>query len=58
MSALPPKADIRPRDQESALGHFRTKCVAQNCVLLDHLVGAKDKRLRKRDTERFCGLEI
>jgi hypothetical protein len=24
----------------------------------DHLVGAEDKRLRKRDTKRFCGLEI
>jgi hypothetical protein len=36
MSALPPKADIRPR--MSALGQLQTYALQQNLVLFDHPV--------------------
>jgi hypothetical protein len=42
MSALPPKADIRPRDQDVCFGP-----IGDIRLLFDHLVGARDE-LHKR----------
>jgi hypothetical protein len=53
MSALPPKADIGTQRCDVADKVHRSKG-----SLLDHLVGAKDKRLGKGDTDRFCGFAI
>ena len=53
MSALPPKADIR-----SPSDHVRFVPKADISRSFDHLVGAKDKRLGKGDTDRFCGFAI
>jgi hypothetical protein len=58
MSALPPKADIADAMWNA---RFVPKADILRCKkmsLFDHLVGAEDKRLRKGDAERFCGLEI
>jgi hypothetical protein len=41
MSALPPKADIRPRDQDVCFGPNRDICNAAKKALLDHLVGGR-----------------
>ena len=58
MSALPPKADIRPRDQNVCFGQKRTHAVQQFRPLLDHLVGAGEQRGRDGNSERFGSLEI
>ena len=45
------------RSVESA-ANTGTSRTAQKPQLLDHLVGAQENRLRKRDAECFCSLEI
>src|SRR6516165_10814182 len=59
MSALPPKADIVERVGMSALCQKQTKCSAAILeLLLDHLVGERQKIHRQLDTRGLCGLEV
>src|SRR6516225_4337389 len=57
MSALPPKADIAERlacPLCAKSGHMHRS----KYPLFDHLVGAGEQRLRHREAERLCGLEV
>jgi hypothetical protein len=53
MSALPPKADSRPPSRKVRFGP-----ISDIGGLLDHLVGAVEKRERDRQAECLSGLEI
>jgi hypothetical protein len=57
MSALPPKADIARRQLDVRFVPFPGSCTAANDSLFDHLVGARDKRLRHVEAERLGGFE-
>ena len=39
MSALPPKADIRPRNRNVCFGPEANSCTAAKSVLFDHVIG-------------------
>jgi hypothetical protein len=58
MSALPPKADITAAQTNVRFVPEADKVHRGKGSLLDHLVGTKDKRLGKGDTDRFCGFAI
>ena len=58
MSALPPKADIGTQSVNVRFVPGADKVHRGKGSLLDHLVGTKDKRLGKGDTDRFCGFAI
>jgi hypothetical protein len=58
MSALPPKTDIRPRDQDVCFGPQADSCTAPNSDLLDHLVGATEHGRWLGEADCFRGLEI
>ena len=53
MSALPPKADIRPRDQDVCFGP-----ITEVTSLLDHLVSGHLQRQRQLEAECLGRLEV
>ena len=58
MSALPPKADMEQQGGDVRFVPKADICGAANSTLFDHLVGARQQRLRDGDAERFRRLEI
>ena len=58
MSALPPKADIRPRDHDVCFGPKGDQVHRSKITLLDHLVIGDEQRLRHRDAECLGRFEI
>jgi len=57
MSALPPKADIRPRDQDVRFGPITDSCSAANDAYSITSYAIEQPR-RNSEAERFGGLEI
>jgi hypothetical protein len=57
MSALPPKADIRPRDQDVCFGPKADSCTAAILLLFDHPVGATKQRKRYCRAECLSGFQ-
>src|SRR6266566_7543051 len=58
MSALPPKADIRPRNYHVRYGPKPDSCSATKISLFDHLVGGLLQTQRHVEAQRLGGLEV
>src|SRR5438552_9048892 len=58
MSALPPKADIRPRDQDVCFGPTTDSCSAAKRPLFDHLVGARKQLIGHDKAKGSCSFRI
>ena len=58
MSALPPKADIRPCDQDVCFGPQGDICGATNKALFDHLVCDGEHRQGHLDAECSRRLQV
>jgi|SRR5262252_4239496 len=58
MSALPPKANIRPRNRHVRFVPKADSCTAANSPLFNHLVGSHLHDERHGKTELLGGLEV
>jgi hypothetical protein len=59
MSALPPKADIRPRDQDVCFGPEADSCTAANDDdYSTYLVSGGEQRLRECQAQCLSRLEV
>jgi len=58
LSAPHPIADIEQWDRHVRVVPTRDSCIAAKSFLFDHLVGEREQRGGKFDTNRFCRLEV